>query len=101
MKPHQYESSLEQTDSETETVSFTERYFGFSTWKFAGAVAAVVLVALYISNLLFGNASLEVLMHLEGYERHLKKEIVRLKQENADLQKEYFELKELEPAEQE
>lgn len=82
-----------------DSVSLIEHYFGFSTWKFFGALAGVVAAALYISSLLFGNASLEVLMHLESYERHLKSEIVRLKDENARLQKAYFELKELEATE--
>lgn len=78
--------------------SFIERTFGFKAKKFAIAFVAVIIIALYLGNLLFGNASLEVLLQLEKYETHLKDEIVRLKQENAKLQKEYFELKELEPA---
>jgi len=81
----------------TERPSLIERYFGFQAKKFFLALAGVVAVALYISNLLFGNASLKVLLQLETYEKHLIQEIDRLKQENAALQKEYFELKELEP----
>ncbi|WP_345985702.1 hypothetical protein WCX49_00905 [Sulfurimonas sp. HSL-1656] len=76
-----------------------ERYLGFKTKHFLLALAGVVLGAFYLSNLLFGNASLEVLLQLENYEGHLASEIARLKQENATLQKEYFELKELEPSE--
>ena len=80
-------------------LSWCERHCGFKTWKLLAALGGVVAGAFYISNLLFGNASLEVLMHLESYESNLKSEISRLKKENAALQKEYFELKELEPAE--
>jgi hypothetical protein len=54
-------------------------------------------VGVYIGILLFGDNSLDVLLGLEEYEDYLKDEIVRLKQENATLQKEYFELKELDP----
>lgn len=79
--------------------SLTERFLGLSTWKFSVALGIVVLLAYYVSKLLFGTASLEVLLQLETYEEHLKKEIVRLKQENAQLQKEYFELRELEGTE--
>lgn len=87
-------SSVQVSDD----VSLIERYFGFKAWKFLLALSGVVLVALYISNLLFGNASLGVLMKLERYEVYLVTEIARLKQENAQLQKEYFELKELSPS---
>lgn len=79
--------------------SWVERTFGFKAWHFAGALLGVILVALYISRVLVGNASLEVLMEIEQYESHLKQEISRLKEENAALQKSYFELKELQPTE--
>ncbi|GEM_PF-340199 len=82
------------TENEREQ-GFFERHFGFRAWKFLAALAGVVMLGMYISDLLFGDASLEVLMQIEGYERHLKEEISRLKQENARLQKEYFELREL------
>lgn len=82
-----------------EAPSWIERTFGFRTRTFLLTVGSVVALALYVSNLLFGNASLEVLLQLERYEGHLQSEIARLKQENAALQKEYFELKELEPNE--
>jgi hypothetical protein len=38
---------------------------------------------------------LQVLLELEEYENYLKEDIERLKTENASMQKEYFELKEL------
>jgi len=77
------------------SLSLSERYLGFKGWKFMTALVGVVALGFYIGDLLFGNASVEVLMQLENYESHLKKEIVRLKRENAKLQKEYFELREL------
>jgi len=76
-----------------------EHYLGFRAQHFLLALGGVVVVAFYVGNLLFGNASLEVLLQLETYEGHLTREITRLKQENAALQKEFFELKELEPSE--
>lgn len=82
-----------------ETSSWIERTFGFRTRTFMLTFVGVVTFAFYLSNLLFGDASLEVLLQLERYEEHLQSEITRLKQENALLQKEYFELYELEPSE--
>lgn len=77
--------------------SLTERYLGLSLPKFLIAVFFVLVLGTYIGLLLFGDNSLEVLLELEEYERYLQEEISRLKAENADLQKEYFELKELDP----
>ena len=54
-------------------------------------------LAVYLNILLFGDNSLEVLLQLEEYEDYLQNEINGYKSENAALQKEYFELKELEP----
>lgn len=83
----------------SESPSWIERTFGFRARTFIVTLAGVIAFAFYVSNLLFGDASLEVLLQLERYEAHLKSEITRLKRENADLQKAYFELKELEPSE--
>ncbi len=73
----------------------TERYLGLSWTKFLFLVLLVMAVGIYIGILLFGDNSLEVLLKLESYEDQLKDEVVRLKQENSILQKEFFELKEL------
>jgi hypothetical protein len=43
----------------------------------------------------FGNNSLSVLLDLEEHQNYLVEDIERLKAENAKLQKQYFELKEL------
>ncbi len=76
--------------------SLTQRYLGLSWGKFIFAIFAVIGMGIYIGVLLFGDNSLEILLGLEEYETYLEDEVDRLKQENAGLQKEYFELKELE-----
>ena len=49
----------------------------------------------YIGVLFYGTNSLEILFGLQDYEHYLQSEILRLKSENAGLQKDYFELKEI------
>jgi hypothetical protein len=75
---------------------FTERYLGLSLGKFLIALFAVLGLGIYIGILLFGDNSLEILLGLEEYESYLHEQIETLKSDNAQLQKEYFELKELE-----
>lgn len=77
--------------------SLPERYLGLSWNKLIFALLLVLALGIYIGILLFGDNSLDVLLNLEEYETYLQDEIYRLKQENATLQKEYFELKELQP----
>jgi len=77
------------------TQSITERYLGLSLSRFLLLVFLVLSSGVYIGMLLFGNNSLEVLVTIEDYDTYLSNEIVRLKSENAELQKEYFELKEI------
>lgn len=72
-----------------------ERYLGLSWAKLLFALFLVLALGIYIGILLFGDNSLDVLLNLEEYENYLKEDIYRLKQENAALQKAYFELKEL------
>ncbi len=76
--------------------SLPQRYLGLSWGKFALSLAGVTGLGVFIGILLFGENSLEVLLGLQEYEIHLHEEVERLKRENAGLQKEYFELKELE-----
>jgi len=75
--------------------SFTEKYFGISTAKFLITLVIVILSGVYISLLLFGDNSVTVLYDLDEYESYLSQEVANLKTENASLQKEYFELLEL------
>lgn len=89
----QHEQPIYDDDQE----SLTERYFGLSTRKFIIAAAAVIVVAIYLGSIFFGNNSLSVLLELEEHESFLNDDIERLKAENAALQKKYFELQELDP----
>ena len=56
-----------------------------------------ILLAWHFSNLFIGNNSVEVYYDLKDKKSDLEYEITRLKNENAKLQKELFELKSLEP----
>ena len=59
----------------------------------------VVILAIYLGLLFFGPNSIEVLYELNVQKKALERNIKYLKHENARLQKEYFELKELEAGE--
>ena len=65
--------------------------------KVLSAILLIILLGVYIGKLLFGKDSVEVLFDLVNKKDNLKREVQRLKEENAKLQKEYFELKQLEP----
>ncbi|WP_281951604.1 FtsB family cell division protein [Nitrosophilus kaiyonis] len=69
----------------------------FDILKVLSALMLIILLGVYIGNLLFGKNSVEVLFELQNKKEALKREVQRLKEENAKLQKEYFELKQLEP----
>ena len=77
------------------TQSLTQEYLGLSLNKFLLLVTIVLGFGIYLGVLLYGTNSLEVLFGLQDYESYLNTEIVRLKDENAELQREYFELKEI------
>ncbi len=57
----------------------------------------VVFFGIYVGDILFGKSSLEVLLDLQESRDNLKQNVKIIKQKNALLQKEYFELKQLEP----
>lgn len=82
-------------DSSVSEQSFSERRFGLSTGKFLLISGLIVAILFYLSVLIFGNNSLLVLISLEEYQNFLSEDIEHLKSENASLQKQYFELKEL------
>lgn len=65
--------------------------------KILGLVAIVVGFGLYIGDVLFGKSSLDVLLNLQADKDTLTAKIKSLKDENAVLQKEYFELRQLDP----
>lgn len=75
--------------------SITQKYLGLSLKKFFILFAFVIFLGIYLGVLLYGTNSLEVLFGLQDYENYLQDEVVRLKNENAQLQREYFELKEI------
>lgn len=75
--------------------SITEKYFGLTLGKFIVAFCIVLFSGIYIGSLLYGTNSLQVYMKLDDYNDYLKSQIVTLKQQNANKQKEYFELKEI------
>ena len=77
------------------TQSITQKYLGLSLAKFLLLLLIVLAFGIYIGLILYGTNSLEILFGLEEYERYLQDEVYRLKQENAELQREYFELKEI------
>ena len=60
-------------------------------------ISLIIGLGFYVGNLLYGVNSLSVLDKLTHKEFSLKSSIEKLKEENARLQKEYFELKGLEP----
>lgn len=82
-------------ENEEESESLTERYFGLTTAKFLIASGFVLVLGIYLGFIFFGNNSLSVLLDLEEHQNYLIEDIERLKTENAALQKQYFELKEL------
>jgi len=85
---------LDEIESEN---SLPKRYFGLSWKKFGLAIFIVALSGIYIGVIMFGENSLQVLINLEEYEVYLRDEVKELKSENATLQKELFELQELDP----
>ena len=71
--------------------------------KFILIVFVSLIITIFFSyhavNVLFGDNSLQVYNSLKYKKEYLEDEILRLQKENAYLQKEYFELKNLEPEE--
>ena len=65
--------------------------------KLFGVGVLVVLFGIYVGDLLFGRSSLDVLLGLQSDKELLERKVYELKHENAKLQKEYFELKQLDP----
>ncbi len=65
-------------------------------YKLVALVLFVILFALYVGNLLFGNKSVSQLLDLQHQKEILQKEVKKLEKDNSKKQKEYFELKELE-----
>ncbi len=77
------------------TQSITQVYFGLSLTKFITLLFIVLTFGVYLGTILYGSNSLEVLFGLQEYETYLQDGVHKLKEENAELQREYFELKEI------
>ncbi len=88
----QNEELFEEIDT---SESVTQKYLGLSLKKFFFLLLIVVALGIYLGVLLYGTNSLEILFGLQDYEVYLQSEVSSLKQENAELQREYFELKEI------
>ncbi len=72
----------------------TQRHLGLSLKTFLLIVAVIIFVVGYINIIFQGTNSIKVWNELEIYKESLETEIVKLKDTNADLQYQYFELKE-------
>lgn len=57
----------------------------------------LLVTGLYLGYLLFGSNSVEVLLRLQSQKKHLLHEAQVIEAQNAHLQKQIFELKELKP----
>lgn len=75
--------------------SITQKYLGLSLKKFFFLSSLVVILGIYLGILFYGTSSLQILFGLQDYEDYLHSEIATFKQQNAELQREYFELKEI------
>jgi len=69
--------------------------------KFVTIILVSIIVTIFLANhfasIFFGKNSIEVYVGLKNQKAHLRKEIKNFQHKNARLQKEYFELKNLEP----
>lgn len=62
-----------------------------------GVGVLVILFGVYVGDMLFGKSSLDVLLNLQEDKKQLQMRVLHLKKENSILQKEYFELRQLDP----
>jgi len=72
---------------------------GFSLKTFLVTSLGILLFGIYVGVLMYGENSLTVLNDLKEKKENLIAEKKRVKLENQRLQKEFFELKQLEPKE--
>ena len=75
---------------------------GFKSFILVALISllATIFLSYHSVIVLFGDNSLQVYNSLKDKKEYLEEEILRLQKENAYLQKEYFELKNLEPEQQ-
>jgi len=72
---------------------------GFSLKTFLVTALGILLFGIYVGVLMYGENSLTVLNHVKSKKEKLIQEKKSIKVENQRLQKEFFELKQLEPKE--
>jgi len=72
---------------------------GFSLKTFLVTALGILLFGIYVGVLMYGENSLTVLNELKDEKQKLTQEKRTIKSENQRLQKEFFELKQLEPKE--
>ena len=72
---------------------------GYSLKTFLITALGILLFGIYVGVLMYGENSLTVWNQLKEKKQHLIDETKHLKAENQRLQKEFFELKQLEPKE--
>ena len=83
---------LEEYDARVKRSHFFRSFF-----RYAIAISCVVAFGIYVGNMMFGKRSLDVMLSLQSKKERLIEDVEILKKQKALLQKEYFELKELEP----
>ncbi len=82
-----------------ETGRGPKSFFGISYKKLVAIIAIVVCIGIYIGILLFGENSVTQYFKLQEQKQQYRQQVLSLQKENAKLQKEYFELKEVQPQE--
>ena len=75
-----------------------KRPFDFRLFlRFTLIAFCVICFGIYVGNIIFGKRSLDVMLGLQEQRDRIASDVEILKKYNAELQKTYFELKELEP----
>jgi cell division protein FtsB len=77
-------------------IDFDEIEVKIFDYKIIIVIIAAIIIAFYIAELMFGVRSFSKMIDLQNSVKVLEKRVTYLKKENEKLQKEYFELKELE-----
>ena len=74
-------------------------FFGISYKRLFWLVAGVISLGVYLGFLLFGENSLAQYIKLQQQQEYYKQRVIELQEYNSKLQKDYFELKEVQPKE--
>ncbi len=82
-----------------ETIKKVGTFAGLSLKTLLVTTIGILLFSIYVGILIYGENSLTVLNQLKEKKQDLFQEKILLKTENQRLQKEFFELKQLEPKE--